>query len=134
MCMTKVDFALEYNKPMRCLVGIGYKKLAAGDKPSKYRRWVKCTGDTAYYYNPEDFDSKRRPIYDANGQDKYLPGFHLFTTEAAARKYPNHGKVCKFYYRLPIAFGTNVTGSYPSSINEPCVIAKEMKLAEVLPD
>jgi hypothetical protein len=126
MCLKTVDFALQYDRRNKFYYGIGYKKV--DDKIAKdLRNWKEATGWETHSLHLAK---------ECSGDGKeYRPGFHIFLDEQSARDYQSRSSVIiRVKFREVLAYGTNET-NYDENLrwnSAPCVIARYMKLDEIL--
>jgi hypothetical protein len=130
MCLKSVDVALEWDARDKDYVGYGYKNISKYEftaapfhielRPSS-KRWKKATG-------------KNRGMFDtikSSGKKRYVPGFHIFLNLEDAKNYSG-SLLVKVKYKGILAFGKNTNSV--SSAGKPCVIAKDMKIVEIIPE
>lgn len=137
MCLksTKDGFALEYDSNVKDFVGYGYKILEEVVY-NKYKRWKEAKGNKF----DENLYALKAEVNTSDNKSVYYPGFHIFINKEDARNYRHAeygSKVVKVKYRGVVAFGTNEVdfinkNIYGNKTYGPCVIARYMKLVEVL--
>ena len=121
MCMSTVQFALEYDKGCRDFVGIGYKKVT--ETKSTNKKWQEAKGGWGSKSSSLKTSEKTGPH-----NKQYIPGFHIFLNKNNAETYGGGGScIVKVKYRGVLAFGKNETGGGYGD----CIIASHMKVVEV---
>jgi len=128
MCLDRVYLTTEFIDGE--FIGVGYKAVSAKNGLLYGSDFLKMVDVN----NPQWLISEANDIAKNVG---YPIGFHLFINKEDAMKYRmNHSpQVAKFYFRNIIAFGLNESGfSHCKFYLATCVVAHEMKLAEVYDD
>jgi hypothetical protein len=137
MCLSTIDFALSYDEKLKDFIGYGYKCLSIYEynKFSQNKNWRTAEGSKVTYSSNAKSVLSTRTIY-SNDNNKYHPGFHIFTKLEDAQNYSRYKsirKIVKVKYRGVLAFGTNElygNGLEDTLPTGPCVIAKYIKFVE----
>ncbi len=121
MCLSTTDFSLEWDNGGHAFVGYGYKRVKERDL-IKYKTWQEAKCDKFTESPSKNYTTK------SNDGKSYIPGFHIFLSRSAARSYTSNAKLVKVKFKEVLGFGTNMAGSS----NRPCIIARYMKIVEIL--
>lgn len=132
MCLRTCGLSLTYDSKTKDFVGVGYKIVSDHVVERMGKRWhaAKFNMEIGSGVTPTArIRSERGPV-------NYPPGFHIFLDKRAAQGYSTYHdrkKIVKVLFRDVVAFGTNkIKVSYNSRLSQPCVVARYMKIDEVL--